>query len=1138
MNSWKNFAIFLIVSILLFTFIGKGLTSSPTKEFNITPDLLLINWTYGYTGNLTVTSNVNYNFSVKVDNSTSYFLFFNYTNLSRPSTCSITEISDTSYCVWFLVVNETGYYNNSGELTIEHNSINFTIVINSTGHPPGRYRGFIIITNTSSENASLETILDIEVKPDQNGIGQFEGILPANSTQYHSFFFNTSSIENATSIKVNLTSSSNLHIFLFGNGLKGKSISNSLTKNIFYQHLTPLEFWEIRIYGNESNGIEYSGDIIFSTLNSSISALNYGTVNTSNKTRMQFNLTNVGNLIHQNVSQNLVLYLVRRFNASEPRNFSFLVPDEFIASKIIAKLVWKGDTNYSLVLRSPSDAIFQSLNKHTYAKAVGAEKEEFVEAPVEKGYWKAEVKNYSQPSEYNLTIYIQLKNASKWIKTNYSSFTFNKRGEVNSSVLIEVNFTAQENSLNGNYEGYLEYLDVRGSGIRIPIKFNLTAPLLIVDNTINSSTIKITENINANLTKVLDVPIKNEGNYDLTNLTFLSSNFLNCSSNPTKFIRISELEVPSNLSTNETSSINITLQIRTNETNDRVCIYKGWVFISTNESEYPAIPYKAFNLTLEINLTDRIIANVTGIETADGDNWINFTSSPEDVIVKYLNLFYINGTQIKGNLVYFENLTEVRLRHKNLTSYYVPRAGNLNTTNYSSFEDPPNSNSGNYIFNFTVPENELGGIYQVLIGIKTADGKLEGTANNGELIINNTALHLQPSDCSSISMRVGESRTCGVRVRNYGPLKATTANLEFITSCSHISVNTSAYNGLGIDGFDYEGRVFGFKITGVSNGTCNAWINITNAKWYEDSAIQLTISVTPQPSEEGGENVTYTLPTFVVDLNFTRAENLITIEQNSTNSTVVIVKNTGNITADINFSIEGINSTWFSVNSSNATLKVGKEAAFLVNFSIGKEKMEDYAGKFKVVGKNSLWNLEKTITSDFTLRVLPSEETKKWVNETLASLNQNVSLFASQISELKKRNYNTTLAEVLLLELIKEIEEAENYTKKGDYRTAYYLLDDLISLAEKVADEIKNAKQIIQQKEEEERARFQFTTILIASGAGAAIVLVYLFWPVKPKKFYVLKPPKPIKGTEIWRKLKERWDKLFEARIKTKRKKR
>ncbi len=1132
----KKLGFFLSLILLLSTiFLSKGLTST-NGEFNATPDSLLINWSSEYLGNVNISSNVNYNFSVKLENSTPYFLFFNYTNLSRPLTCSITEIADTSYCIWFLVKNGSEEFNPINFLTTEENSTNFTLFFNITNHPPGRYIGKIIIFNSSnpSENVSLNAFLDIEIPVNENGIGFFKGILPPNSSQYNSFYFNTSSIENSTSVRINFTSSSNCHIFLFGDELKGKSIEDSLNKSIFYQNLLPSNFWEIRVYGNETRSIEYFGNLIFSTLNSSIQEMDFEAVNVSNRTKISFELKNAGNLIHWNVSENKILYFVKRFNGSEPKNFSFLVPDNTIASKVRVSLTWVDDTNYSLILYKPDGSKIESLNKHVYSKFVNAEKEEFLEANAEKGYWIAEVKNYSQPSDYNLTILIQF-NASNWIITNFSTFTFNKSSEENSSLELEANFTALNNSLDGNYEGYLEYFDFNGAGIRIPIKFNLTAPMLIVNDTINSSSVRITENINANLTKVLNISIRNEGSYDITNITILNSSFLNCSKNASNFIRISEIGFPNNLSKGENSSLNITLEIRTNETNDNICLYKGWIFVSTKESEYPAVPYDSFNLTIEVNLTNKIIANVSGIETSDGDNWINFTSSAENVTVKYLNLFYINGTQIKGNVVYFENITETRLSHKNL-SYYIPASGNLPRYNYSSFEDNNNVGSGNYVFNFSVPQNELGGIYQVLIGIKTADGKLEGRATNAELVINNTALSIEDLDCPIDSMVVDESRTCSVRVKNYGPLATSVAKLVFSESCAAISVNPTERT-ISLSGFNYNGNSYNFTVTAVTNGTCDVWINITGAKWYEASAKYLSVYVSPKSGQE--ENKTVSLPFYVADLIFTKADDLIAIVQNSSNFTLVKVKNTGNISVDLNFSVEGINSSWYSINPTNySKVKVGSEVSFLVNFSVGSEEIGDYSGIFKAKGTNSLWNLEKTITSSFKLRVLPSEETKRRIKEAIVFLEQNATFFANKISELKEKNYNITIIESLFLEFLNKIQEAKNYTEYEDYISANSLLDQLIKLRDAIEKGIENAKQIIQEKEKEEKEEFQLKTILIFLGVTCGIILIYLFWPVKPKKFYVLeKKIKKVKREEIWKKLKERWDKLFETRIKKVKKK-
>ncbi len=1099
----------LLILLILFSILGI-LSKGQNDEFEIIPKTLYINWTYNYSGNVTINSSVNYNFSVTIINhSSSQFLFFNYTNQSKPQTCNKIE-----YCIWPIIVNETGHYSNFGEVTTEKNHTNFTLIINPANHPPGRYWGCLTV-NTSNSSKVIEIIADLEIKP-ENNTANFSGILPFNP-EYHSFYFNTSSLENSTSLTLKFNSSKWADVFILEDGeLKEKGIGDSLTKSLFYQFFSP-KFLEIRVYGNESSGVAYEGKIILSTLNSSIQSIDYGEVNVSNFTKKEFNLTNIGNVKHENVSEKIFLYYVKRFSDSEPKNFSFLVPD--FALKIKARLIWNGNTNYSLILRTPSKKVFESVNKHLYSKIVGVEREEFLEVEPERGYWEIEVKNHSSASDYNLTIYLQL-NSSDWFSSNFSTQTFNENGN---SAFVEINFTARKNSLDGEHEGYLEYSDLKDAGIRIPFKFNLTAPMLIVNNTLNSSTIRITENIDSNLTKTINVSIKNEGSYGIENIEIVNSSFLNCSSDPTKFIRIKEIEFPQSLGSKENSTINITLEINTTETNDTPCLYKGWIFISTNKSEYAAIPYDSFNLTLEMNLTNKIIANITGIEGMDGDNWVNLSSSPENMTVKYLNLFYINGTKIVGDKIYFENITQVNLRHKNLTSYLIPT---LKIFKVNGFEVPPSG--GDYTFNFTVPENKLGGIYSLIVKLKTANGKLEGEASNGEIVINDSALVLSLEECDIYYLTVDESKVCRVRVKNYGPLSVTNAKLKFIENCAQISSNPTEQT-ISLNGFDYVGKVYNFTISATTNGTCNVWINISNAKWYEESAQNFNVVVEPKTQKE--EEIP-SLPFFVLDLKFSQVENLITVEQNSSNFTLVKVKNVGNISATINFSVDGINSSWYKINSTNATIRVNEEIGFLINFSVGSEEIGDYSGSFNVKGENKLWGLSKAISSNFVLRILPSNETKKYMEEKIIGLQNNASFFALQIAELEKRNYNLSVAKSLMPDFLKKIEEVKNYFQNGSYLEAYSLLKGLLEMQDKIYEEIINAKRMVEEEEEKKIAQIKTNVILIITLASVGIVLTYLFWPVKPKKFYVLEKKARRKKAEIWEKLKKRWDEIFEKRMK------
>jgi hypothetical protein len=620
--------------------------------------------------------------------------------------------------------------------------------------------------------------------------------------------------------------------------------------------------WEIRVYGNSTSDITYNGNIFFTTLNvtnasninQQFSSIDFGVINASNTVQKNITLKNEGNLTLTNVRESKDIYYVKRFGDSVAQNFTFLVPDSSIASKVKAVLNWTGAANYSLSLLKPDGTLIaNSTNKYVFANVSGAEREEYNETTdITSGYWRIEVKNNTPTTDpYNVTLFIYLRNSSNWFASNYSTsgFTFNRTGLTNSTYTIQINFTVQNTTLDGIYEGYLQYLDQNNVGIKIPIKVNVTTPMLVVNQTINSSTVRITENINANLTKVLNITMNNTGTYDLSNIVTTNSTSLNYSSYYIGFISI---QSPSSLSAGASATINITLNLSTNTTNDQIGIYKGWVYFNTSSSQYSSHPYD-FNLSIEFNLTNLLNVSVTDIKTTDNDNVANVTVSAENATIQYLNVRYINGTPITGITIIFgsqtdiSNITSVRLYEAN-ASYWIPSAtGSLIKTALSQVDPLLN---GNYQFNITIPANQPGGQYEVHINVTTKDGKLYGESSNRILIINNTGLYMSEVGPLSSSITVDSDVYYNVSVKNFGPLDAYGGNITFNDNgCTYVTITTYDYGPSGgpcsatgsgdtftllsMSAYNISGCWFRWKVHGDANGTYSGMFVKGGSTWFK-----------------------------------------------------------------------------------------------------------------------------------------------------------------------------------------------------------------------------------------------------------------------------------------------------------------
>jgi hypothetical protein len=317
-------------------------------------------------------------------------------------------------------------------------------------------------------------------------------------------------------------------------------------------------------------------------------------------------------------------------------------------------------------------------------------------------------------------------------------------------------------------------------------------------------------------------------------------------------------------------------------------------------------------------------------------------------------------------------------------------------------------------------------------------------------------------------------------------------------SCSspHVSVNLYR-DGVKVNNPDVQ------TFTSARNYVyiCNA----TGTQNYTSRSITSTLIV-------------YAPAIYVVEFTFTKVENLIYVTQNSSNSTLIKVKNTGNKTQSIEFNIEGIDSSWYSINETKVTLNPDQEAAFLVNFIIGNIKTGNYSGKFKV---NSS---EKTITSDFTLKVLATENLKFEVINVLAIYKQNYTSLSQEINEIKKEGYNTTLAESKLSQLKNLIDQVENYIKQDDYSSAKELFSNIGVMINETYEELKSSK---------ERGKIVSPLpswfIYVAIAAVLVIIggiIAYLFWPTKEieevKKEVVPEKTLTEERKSMWEKLKKK----------------
>ncbi|MFH0711492.1 MAG: hypothetical protein V1944_02855, partial [Candidatus Aenigmatarchaeota archaeon] len=554
-------SIVLLASILLaivLSFAGIGysyILSSPLSQFKVggfdsfDENTTRLNWTNNFIGRMNVSTNSTFEGSlvVSIGNGTSG-LNNNYTQgNSQATACQSGNLK--------VIVGNSSDFSNitsvNGSFNISFNTINCL---------PGRYNtNNFTVANLSRQNESVNfsVILDLPINnTDQTtGRGSFNGLIPINYTTYQSYYFNTSLVPNATSVTINMsgwTTANDVDVFLLDDSstpvFKSRSANkSSATETLRYQYLPKDAFWEIRVFGNSTSAISYYGNIFYSTLNitnpadseTQISLLDFGIKNASMTNNTNITIRNSGNISFSNVAESKELYLVKRFTANATAtNFTFLLLDSSLFTKVKVILNWTGQSNYSFNLYDLNqNLVATAVNQHVQANTSGVAAEIYNETSGVSGTtgkWIVEVKNNTNvtTNPYNLTVLMYV-NSSAWIATNYSTFSFNRTGNNNASTDVSINLTVPNNSIDGIYEGQLLYLDGNNAGISLPLLLNVTSPVLSVNNSMSTMTYRIDENIGENATRHFTFLINNTGSYDMTTNFIKSPGTLNFTFNST-----------------------------------------------------------------------------------------------------------------------------------------------------------------------------------------------------------------------------------------------------------------------------------------------------------------------------------------------------------------------------------------------------------------------------------------------------------------------------------------------------------------------------------------------------------------------------------------------------------------------------
>ncbi len=179
-----------------------------------------------------------------------------------------------------------------------------------------------------------------------------------------------------------------------------------------------------------------------------------------------------------------------------------------------------------------------------------------------------------------------------------------------------------------------------------------------------------------------------------------------------------------------------------------------------------------------------------------------------------------------------------------------------------------------------------------------------------------------------------------------------------------------------------------------------------------------------------------TNPSFILKLEISAEDDLISVVQGHSNSTTFKVINMGNLAQNIEPFIAGILRNNYDVSPSSFTLNPRGNVSFRVTFAIGeKEKIGDKDLSFIFQVSNV------TPSYDFVLRVLPSDETVNSLQSDITLLKSEAGLLLSKISALKSEGKQTVNIESLYESFVETSKQAENYFNQKDYYNSAILID-------------------------------------------------------------------------------------------------
>jgi len=558
-----------LLILISFNLIEKISATNPVN-FWVKPNDIKMNWTSSppFTAMINVTNEDVLKIKVLILNS-SNSIKPNYTQritTNYPTSCLGTPFE-------LIVENETGSFNNESRILSPGESTHFKLHANYHC-PPGRYFGSLNVTDENkTETHELKVTIDIPIDSHNefsstSGVGSFNGVMRKSSTFYHSFFFNSSLVENATFITVTLKNfTEDLDLFIFDDSLAAESIRNEDHPEEIVKKLEPNTIYEIRVYGNTSSNQSYDGSISFSTLklfngSEEVETLDFGKMGGDHSKTFNFILKNVGTLSFENIEGYAEIYEVLEFYSNKSVSFNV----SSVVSKISVELAWL-DGDYDLQLYSPSKVFNSSLKKFNTFIPTSIKKEFIETSDIEKGSWKVKVVNHSIDVDFNLTIKLFFK-PENWFNFTFEPFDLDGGEEKNVSFVLK----PQKSEYQGTFEGSIFFNSSSNSKIKIPFNLKvLNADLILNNSHSNPPPFEFLGVAETPLTIRRSLLLKNNGS-STAHISFIKVDPRSDGSS----LNLTVDGIPEYLNAGESTLINFSIKI---SENDNPGIYKGWFSI-------------------------------------------------------------------------------------------------------------------------------------------------------------------------------------------------------------------------------------------------------------------------------------------------------------------------------------------------------------------------------------------------------------------------------------------------------------------------------------------------------------------------------------------------------------------------------